>query len=149
LFGHLPEQAGEEGGLKGCPELDFFVGDDFVNQKTHPEREEKGNEIFQYPLKDRADVDYRLKSVTLKEGDGRGENHTHQEKDAGQQDHQQIDRLPSEDTSAPLDLKDNIERGPQRAEHPGGGPDEPSDAQDPHNFSIPDDLQDVPHNPWI
>ena len=84
LFGHLPEQAGEEGCLKGRPELDFFVGDDFVNHKTHPERKEEGNEIFQYPLKDRADVDHRLKSVTPKEGDGRGEGHTDQEEDSGQ-----------------------------------------------------------------
>ena len=47
LLGRFPEEAGENGGLEGCLEMNFLVRNDLVNQKTHPEGEEKGNKVLQ------------------------------------------------------------------------------------------------------
>ena len=53
LLGRFPEEAGEKGRLKGSLEMNFLVGNDLVDQKTHPKSEEEGNEVFQDESNDR------------------------------------------------------------------------------------------------
>jgi hypothetical protein len=62
--------------LKGCLELDFPIGNDFVNQKAHPKSEEEGNDVFQDESKGRSQRQKRAKTVTLNEGDSGCEDHT-------------------------------------------------------------------------
>ena len=113
LLGHLPEQACEEGCLKGRPDLNFFVGDDFVNQKTHPERKEEGNEIFQDESNDRTQIQKRAKTVALDQSNHGGEHHTDEEKSPCQKDHEKIDGLSAKDASTLLNLKDNVQGSSQ------------------------------------
>jgi hypothetical protein len=87
LFGHLPEQTGKAGRLKSCLEMDFSIGNDFVNQKAHRKSEEEGNEIFQNKSKGRFHIEKKAETITLKKGDPRAEHHTHEEKDPCQKDH--------------------------------------------------------------
>jgi hypothetical protein len=42
----LPQQTGKKSGLKRCLEIYLFIGDDLIDQKEHPKREEKGKDIF-------------------------------------------------------------------------------------------------------
>jgi hypothetical protein len=56
LLGGFPEEAGEKGRSKGSLEMDFLVGDDLVNQKTHPKSEEEGDEVFQNESNDRSQL---------------------------------------------------------------------------------------------
>ena len=46
MFGQFPEQARQEGRLKGGFEVDPLIRDDFVNQNKHAIGEEKREQVF-------------------------------------------------------------------------------------------------------
>ena len=46
MFCQFPEQAGKEGRLKGGFEVNYYMGDDFVNQKKHAGGEEERKRVF-------------------------------------------------------------------------------------------------------
>ena len=87
--------------------------------------------------------------VPLDESDHRTEGHTDQEKGPCQKNHEKVNALPPKDASPFRDLKDDIQRCPQGAEHPCGGPDQPSDSQHPNDFTVPNHPQNVIHNPCV
>jgi hypothetical protein len=47
LLGHLPHEAGEEGGIESRPETDLPIGNDLIGEKSHPECKEEGKKVFQ------------------------------------------------------------------------------------------------------
>jgi len=149
LFCHLPEETREEGGLESGFEMDFPVRNDLINQKTHPESEEEGDEVFQDKLDDWTQIEKRTQTITLDEGDGRGKQQGREEKKPCQKDHEKINGFPPENPSPFLSLKDNVQGCPQGAEDPGGGPDQSSNAQNTNDLSILNDSQDVLHNPRV
>ena len=64
--------------MECCLEIDFPIGNDFVNQKAHPESEEKGDEVFQDEPEGLSYSQQMTKKVTLKKGNSRCEDHTHE-----------------------------------------------------------------------
>jgi hypothetical protein len=64
--------------LKSCLEIDFSIGNDFINQKAHPESEEKGDDVFQDESEGLSHSQQMTKTVTLNEGNSRCEDHTHE-----------------------------------------------------------------------
>jgi hypothetical protein len=57
--------------------MNFFAGDDFVNQKGHTKSEEERNKIFQDKPGDGSHIHERAHRVTLNKGNRGGECHTH------------------------------------------------------------------------
>jgi len=88
---------------------DFLVRDDFVNQKTYPESEQERDKIFQDEPNDRHQIEKRPKTVTLDKGDPRGNQHTDEQKNSNQQNHEKIDSLHTKNASTGISLKDNIQ----------------------------------------
>jgi hypothetical protein len=129
--------------------MDFPIGNDFVNQKTHPKSEKVGDEVFQDESNNRDHIQKGAKTVTLDKGDHGGEHHTEEEKGPCQKDHEKIDSFPAKDASTLFDLKNDVQRYPQGAEYPCGGPHQPPDTQYTNNFPVPYDSQDVVHNPRV
>jgi len=92
----------------------FFNGGDLVNQEKHAKRKKEGNEVFQDGLKDEADIQGKLESITLEEGNHGAEGHTHQQKRSRHKEHEKIDGPSPQKTSISFDAKDNIEGAAQR-----------------------------------
>jgi hypothetical protein len=113
LFRHLPEQTGEKSRLKSGFELDFLVGNDFVNQETHPKSEEERDKVFQNESNDRDHVQKGAKTVTLDNRDHGGEHHTGEKKGPCQNNHEKIDSLSAKDTATLVSLKNHIQSCPQ------------------------------------
>ena len=109
LFGHLPEETREAGGLEGRLKLDFSIGKDLINQKKQAEGEEKRDEVFQNELNRRFDPPESLEGGPLDVTRRRGEGHAHQEKKSGQKDHHEVDALSPQHASSLFPLKDNIQ----------------------------------------
>jgi hypothetical protein len=95
--------------LKCGLDTDFLIRNDFVNQKRHPKSEKEGDEIFQDEPNDRHHIEKRPNAVTLDKGDPRGNQHTDEQENSNQENHEKIDSLPTKDASTRLNLKDDIQ----------------------------------------
>jgi hypothetical protein len=120
----FPQQAGKESGLKRCLEVYLFIGDDLVDQKEHPKREEKGKDIFKRESNDGSQFQgrFKIKTIALEVSHHRREGHTCQMQTPHEEHHKKVNCDSPNDPMAFFNLKDNVEGRPQGTKHKNGGP---------------------------